>query len=64
VDGFLYRGGSFTTINVPGAVVTIPESINDNGHIVGSFARSGGELQGFVGRCTISRTATSERITQ
>lgn len=34
-QGFLYVGGSFTTIDVPGFCCTSAEGINDNGQIVG-----------------------------
>src|SRR5215471_7390242 len=35
--GFLDTGGSFTTINVPGATSTYAYGINDSGQIVGYF---------------------------
>jgi uncharacterized membrane protein len=40
--GFLASGGSFTTIDVPGATQTCAYGINDLGHIVGSFTDSAG----------------------
>jgi len=45
--GFLYSGGSFSTIDFPGAVgQTTASGINDTGQIVGGFA-----LSIFVGGC-------------
>jgi hypothetical protein len=35
--GFLYTGGSFTSIDVPGPVDTPAFGINNSGDIVGSF---------------------------
>jgi probable HAF family extracellular repeat protein len=46
LHGFLYSGGSFTTIDVPGAVQTIANGINDSGQIVGSFSDAAGH--GFL----------------
>lgn len=40
-DGFLYSGGSFTTIDVPGAFRTQAHGINGAGQIVGFFGTSG-----------------------
>jgi hypothetical protein len=39
--GFLYSGGSYTTLDVPGAAQTILNGINDAGQIVGSFSMVG-----------------------
>jgi hypothetical protein len=36
-DGFLYSGGSFTQIDVPGATSTEAHGINNAGQIVGFF---------------------------
>jgi hypothetical protein len=49
--GFVDTGGSFTTIDVPGAVGTTAYGINDSGQIVGYTIRSGrggGPDQGFL----------------
>jgi probable HAF family extracellular repeat protein len=35
--GFLYAGGTFSTIDVPGAELTVAYGINDVKHIVGAF---------------------------
>jgi probable HAF family extracellular repeat protein len=45
--GFLDSGGSFTTIDVPGATQTCAYGINDLGQIVGSFTDSAG-THGFL----------------
>jgi probable HAF family extracellular repeat protein len=47
-DGYLYTGGSFTTIDVPGAPNTNAQGINDSGQIVGYFWGFGPAAQGFV----------------
>ncbi len=36
-NGFTYGGGTFTTLNVSGAVLTQPKGINNTGQIVGYF---------------------------
>jgi hypothetical protein len=47
--GFVYCGGSFTTIDVPGAFGTEVLGINDAGQIVGLFYDSSGNPgTGFV----------------
>ncbi len=46
--GFFYSGGTFTTIAVPGAQGTEPNSINDSGIIVGQYFPQTGNLQGFI----------------
>ena len=35
--GFIYSGGSYTTINVPGSEYTEAYGINDEGQIVGLY---------------------------
>ena len=45
--GFVYSGGSFTTIDVPGATRTVAAGINDAGQVVGNFYDSAGS-HGFV----------------
>jgi len=35
--GFLYSGGTFTTLDVPGSLLTQAFGINDSGEIVGRF---------------------------
>jgi probable HAF family extracellular repeat protein len=46
--GFLDTGGSFTTIDVPGAVFTNAYGINDSGQIVGRFGDATGNFHGFL----------------
>jgi probable HAF family extracellular repeat protein len=53
--GFLYEGDTFTPIDVPGAVATIPHGINDIGDIVGSY-HDGTTLRGFIYDGTNYRT--------
>jgi probable HAF family extracellular repeat protein len=59
--GFLDTGGSFTTINAPGAIDTYAYGINDSGQIVGSFVDALGS-HGFVDTggsfTTLPRVAT------
>jgi probable HAF family extracellular repeat protein len=46
--GFLWQGGTFTTLDVPGAVSTFASDINDAGAIVGGYTASGNTVHGFV----------------
>jgi hypothetical protein len=47
--GFLLSGGSFTTIDFPGAVQgTVAGEINDRGQIVGNFGDASGITHGFL----------------
>jgi probable HAF family extracellular repeat protein len=46
--GFLYSGGAFTSIDVPGAIVTQARSINDRGQIVGVYSSDGETVRGFA----------------
>jgi probable HAF family extracellular repeat protein len=46
--GFLESGGSFTLIDVPGALGTIASGINDLGQIVGAFTDAAGKTHGFL----------------
>jgi probable HAF family extracellular repeat protein len=45
--GFLYNGTTYTPIDVPGAVITQPHGINDDGHIVGTY-HDGTTSRGFL----------------
>jgi probable HAF family extracellular repeat protein len=45
--GFLYSGGSYIPLNVPGAVATYANGINDAGQIVGYY-RDGTGTHGFL----------------
>ena len=46
--GFLLNGGSFTTLDVPGATATAAFGINAAGQIVGQYADAGGRFHGFL----------------
>jgi probable HAF family extracellular repeat protein len=46
--GFLYRDGTFTPIDVPGAIFTTAKSINDARDIVGCYSDNEGVLHGFL----------------
>ena len=48
--GFVYTGGSFSPIDVPGSLFTVAQGINDSGQIVGSFqdATGGHAVHGYV----------------
>jgi probable HAF family extracellular repeat protein len=46
--GFLDVGGTFTTIDVPGATYTQASGINNAGQIVGGFFDSNGISHGFL----------------
>jgi probable HAF family extracellular repeat protein len=47
-DGFLYSGGTFTSIAVPGAEITEAWGINDTGQIVGDYEDSTLSIQGYL----------------
>jgi probable HAF family extracellular repeat protein len=47
IHGFLYRGGTFTTIDVPGAFSTDADGINNAGQIVGNYRDAAG-THGFL----------------
>src|SRR4051812_20815829 len=46
--GFLYDGGGFTAIDVPGASLTDASGINDAGQVVGIFYDSADGGHGFL----------------
>jgi len=46
--GFVYDGGTLTTVDVPGSVATGISGINDAGQMVGGFGLPGGGAQGFI----------------
>jgi probable HAF family extracellular repeat protein len=46
--GFLDSGGSYTTLNVPGAIQTSADAINAQGQIVGDYFGSNGPHSGFL----------------
>lgn len=46
--GFLYSGGSYTTIDYPGSTATSASGINASGQIVGSYIDQAGNSQSFL----------------
>jgi len=48
VHGVLVEGGTFTQIDVPGAIATETLAVNDRGQSVGDYVDAGGTLHGFV----------------
>jgi hypothetical protein len=46
-DGYILQNGTFTTIDYPRAVATLPLAVNDDGTIVGIFLDTKGVLHGF-----------------
>jgi len=46
--GFLLAEGEFTTIDVPGAMGTLPTGINAAGQIVGGYTDASGTGHGFL----------------
>ena len=48
MHGFLLVKGVFTTIDVPGAVATLPAGINRAGNIVGLYTDAAGNAHGFL----------------
>ena len=53
---FLSNGGSFTTIDVPGARFTWALGINDQGQVVGGFMDASAKIHGFLPGCQGSAT--------
>lgn len=48
--GFLLRGGTFSTIDVPGGTYTRARGISDRGQIVGEYSTDGFNGHGFVAK--------------
>jgi probable HAF family extracellular repeat protein len=48
--GFLYSGGTYTTVSDPlaGSGGTVAYGINDAGQIVGAYSTGSGEVEGFL----------------
>ena len=57
-SGFIFNGGSYTTINVPGATRTIPRAISPNGRYVSGFYHTETSAFGFL-YDTVSASFTS-----
>jgi hypothetical protein len=49
VEGFVGSANGFQLISVPGATITVPQSINDFGQIAGQWLNANGQAQGFIG---------------
>jgi|SRR2546423_1577423 probable HAF family extracellular repeat protein len=47
VHGFVYSGGTFTTLDDPSGIKTFATGINSAGHIVGYYTDSGGHDHAF-----------------
>jgi probable HAF family extracellular repeat protein len=47
-EGFLYAGGMFTSLNVPGAIYTQASGINDQGQIVGHYNTTNQGVHGYL----------------
>ncbi|HEY2360778.1 MAG TPA: hypothetical protein VGK36_06670 [Candidatus Angelobacter sp.] len=45
--GFMWKNGAFTNIDFPGAAVTFPVKITNNGDVVGTYIDSAGFQNGF-----------------
>jgi hypothetical protein len=54
-EGWRHRRGSssFATINVPGAIFTVANGINNSGQIVGQYGNATGPYQGFLATPTV-----------
>ena len=48
IHGFLWHGGDYTTIDVPGAAATFLLGINNRGQMVGSYIDADGGYHGFL----------------
>src|SRR5262249_57798372 len=48
--GFLYSGGTYTTLDVPMMSYTEADGINDLGHVVGTYQDSGFRFHGYIYR--------------
>jgi len=46
--GYLLRKGRFTTIDVPGSVLSLATGINSKGAIVGKYMTVDGKFHGFL----------------
>jgi probable HAF family extracellular repeat protein len=48
LHGFVLSDGTYTALDVPGAVETIAYGVNDVGQIVGRYTDAAGTVHGFV----------------
>jgi len=47
-QGFIFTGGSFLTLNYPGATATVPQDVNDLGQVVGQYYDGNNISHGFL----------------
>jgi hypothetical protein len=47
-QAFIYKGGVYSTLTVPGSTGTVAFSVNSLGQIVGEYADNSGAIHGFV----------------
>lgn len=47
-QGFIHTGGSFLTLNYPGAAATVPQDVNDLGQVVGQYYDDNNISHGFL----------------
>jgi YVTN family beta-propeller protein/probable HAF family extracellular repeat protein len=45
--GYIFTGGSFSTLDFPGNNITVPQDVNDLGQVVGQYFDSDGVSHGF-----------------
>jgi hypothetical protein len=48
IQAFIYKGGVYSTLTVPGSTGTVAFSVNSLGQIVGEYADNSGAIHGFV----------------
>jgi len=48
IRAFLLDRGQFTRIDVPGAVMTLADGVNDRGQVVGGYVDAGGRVHGYL----------------
>jgi uncharacterized membrane protein len=44
---YILNGGTYTSLNVPGAIASFAQGINDGGTIVGYYGDASGHIHGF-----------------
>src|ERR1700732_956538 len=47
-QAFIYKGGVYSTLTVPGSTATVPYSVNGLGQIVGGYVDNSSVIHGFV----------------
>jgi len=62
--GFVYSGGTFTTLDVPGARSTEATSINASGQVTGHYWGDGSDRHGFIATpVCVTPTVTTHTLT-